>query len=62
MPDRAPGAPPQQGTPGIHAKELVGIRLLNRRIGWQRLDLGPFFALYMALTVAVLVQGIRGNM
>lgn len=46
---------------GVQAKEVARIVLLTRRLGAQRLNLGPFLALYVALLAAIAVQFISGG-
>jgi hypothetical protein len=60
--DDALAAAAKAGPPGVKAKELRDIVLLRRRIGYARLDIGPFLALYTLITIGVVGEGIKGNM
>lgn len=53
--------PDNEGPVGVHAKEVERVVLLQRRIGWQRLILGPFLAVYVLLLAVVAQQYIQNQ-
>ena len=61
FPDDALAAAAKAGPPGVKAKELRDIVLLRKRIGYARLDIGPFLALYALITIGVIGEGIKRN-
>lgn len=53
--------PDNEGPVGVRAKEVQSVVLLQRRIGWSRLILGPFLALYVVLLAVTLQQYIQNQ-
>lgn len=53
--------PDNPGPPGVHAKEIERVVLLQRRLGAAKLNLGPFLVLYVVLLAAVAQQYIRNG-
>lgn len=53
--------PDNEGPVGVHAKEVKRVVLLQRRIGFARLILGPFLVLYVVLLAVVLQQYVQNK-
>lgn len=53
--------PDNSESPGVHAKEIERIVLLQRRLGAARLNLGPFLGLYALLLAALVQQYIKNE-
>lgn len=53
--------PELEGPVGVHAKEVSRVVLLQRRVGWSRLTLGPFLVLYVLLMAVVAQQYISNG-
>lgn len=53
--------PENVNVPGVHAKEIEHVVLLQRRLGPARLNVGPFLGVYAALGAALAQQYITNQ-